>query len=393
MSNAMYRRGVNVPMHERMALPYNYLGAEQNAKEEHLKQLPPTTAQSTATVDNLSDNLIYFSSLFLREFVSTICLLVLASRLGSDLFIAGPIVALYINIVFRRPLNNPFVSMLACMSSGEWRKANVAGYPGFSREKTHWWEMLLFWVWLVAAQLSGAWVAAAARVHSDEVLGHEFIKNAAWGSGQLRMMANLADSESCWRKAYNESTTGIMEIPARLYRETDSTMFSPSCLADIQWRWWFMEEVGAVLFLIVGYIHIWRWLRWDDMVESNPAPSMEKYWEKIVTFSVASASLGMMNTIAFPTAHAGWHTSLYLYGYQTMSGDKHVTSTNLHEPMIRAFGGFCGCLLAVVYEWVVAWVSTPRDSAEDAKTGGWLDGLGEVLHKILYIMPTPAPSK
>jgi len=52
------------------------------------------------------DAVIYHTSLFAREFISTLCLLLLRSRLNSSLFIAGPIVTFYISIVFRRPLNN-----------------------------------------------------------------------------------------------------------------------------------------------------------------------------------------------------------------------------------------------------------------------------------------------
>jgi hypothetical protein len=387
------RRNRNVPMYELLDVPYNYLGAEV-AKES--KQTTVGGQQSgwfyPNTFPDNSDAVIYFTSLFLREFASTMCLFILTSRLGGDLFIAGPLVTLYINIVFRRPMNNPFVTTLACASSGEWKRANVSGYPGYDHAKTKSWEMILYWILLVIAQLLGAVCAAEIRTQSEDLLGHEFIKNAAWGAGQLKLMANVTDSSTCWNKddpLLGAAVNGAVEIPIRLYRDSDSTMLlGNSCLSSLQWRWWFFEDLSSVLFLIVGYIHIWQWLRWDDTERANPTPREERYWEKIVTFSTASASLGIMNTIAFPTAHAGLHTSLFLHRYQVLNDDKHVTSNEFNEPLIRAFGGMCGCLFAVVYEWIVAWLSSVDKNKEDSASQA-----GRLLHKMVYVSPVPDPVK
>jgi hypothetical protein len=315
------------------------------------------------------------------------CLFILTSRLGGDLFIAGPLVTLYINIIFRRPINNPFVTTLACASSGEWKKANVAGYPGFSA-LTKSWEMIFYWALLIVAQLLGAVCAADIRTQSEELLGHEFIKNAAWGAGQLKLTADLTESSTCWNKddpILGPAINNVVEIPIRLFRDSTSNMLlGDSCLSSLQWRWWFFEDLSSVLFLIVGYIHIWQWLRWDDMEKSNATPREERYWEKIVAFSVASASLGIMNTVAFPTAHAGLHTSLFLHRYQMLNDNKHVTSSEFNEPLIRAFGGVCGCLFAVVYEWIVSWLNRVDRNKTDtvSMTGG-------VLHKLIYVSPVP----
>ena len=125
-------------------LPQRVLRIPQSYYERPTKNhINPGTKTPPNTVPSLSDIQIYFPSLFLREFVSTICQLVLNSRLSSDLFIASPIVTLYVNIVFRRPLNSPYVTTLACLSASDWRKANVAGYPGFNKDKTRWWELAL----------------------------------------------------------------------------------------------------------------------------------------------------------------------------------------------------------------------------------------------------------
>ena len=368
-------RKSKLPLYQRMVVPHEFIGVEVTKVE------PATDAAPTSTACERSfDSLIYFSSIFLREFVSTICLLILNSRLGGDLFIAGPVVTLYVNIVFRRPLNNPFVSTLACMSSGEWKHANVAGYPGFNKEKTHWWELLLFWMLLLAAQLGAAATAAEVRAYNDRILGYEFIKGAAWGTGQMHMRANLEKSDTCWEQNYFSNGTKA-DIPIRLYRNDADKLFKDdACRGDVKWRWWFAEDLGATLFLIVGYIHVWRWLRWDDMETSNPNPRERRYWEKIVAFSVTSASLGFMTSIAFPTANAGLHTSLFLYRYQELNTDKNVMSNDMGEAGYRMLGGSAGCLLAVLYEWMVAYL----DSVEP---GNWAD---DVAHKMVYLMPTPA---
>jgi hypothetical protein len=302
-------------------------------------------------------------------------------------------VLLYINIVFRRPLINPFVSTLACWSTGDWKRANVAGYPGYSKDTTRFYELPLFWVWVVGAQLAAAAAAGSIRAYNDSIFGYEFIKNSAWGAGQIFLKTNMTENGSCWNKdlmktyPYSNTTWGqTMEIPAHLYKNPPVDMYANNaCLTDIQMRWWFVEDMGAVLFLIVGYIHIWKWLRWDDMQKGNPNPQMEPYWGKIVTFSVASASLAMMTAMAFPTAHAGLHTSLFLYVYEETSVNKHVTSNDLREPLVRALGGILGCLMAVLYEWMMS----ALDSMDNAKAG-WIYN---VAHKTLYITPIPEPAK
>jgi hypothetical protein len=366
-------------------LPQRVLRIPQSYYERPTKNhINPGTKTPPNTVPSLSDIQIYFPSLFLREFVSTICQLVLNSRLSSDLFIASPIVTLYVNIVFRRPLNNPYVTTLACLSAGDWRKANVAGYPGFNKERTRWWELLLYWMWMVTAQLCGAAAAAGIRAHNDRVLGYEFIKGAAWGLGQMHFRANVLDEDTCWDRAYFPPGSKTVEIPVRLYRNATETMLKSSCLADVQWRWWFAEDLAAVLFLIVAYVHIWRWLRWDDMDKSNPTDKEERYWEKIVTFSAATASVGVMTAIAFPTANAGLHTSVFLGIYQTLNTDKNVTSTTLNEPVLRAFGGACGCLLAIAYEWGLAWLDTKEKGRSE---------LADAAHKMLYNGAIPEAAK
>ena len=51
-----------------------------------------------------ADTGIYLSALCAREFGATFCQLLLASRLGGDVFYAGCLVTLYVNVVFRRPM-------------------------------------------------------------------------------------------------------------------------------------------------------------------------------------------------------------------------------------------------------------------------------------------------
>ena len=337
------------------------------------KRSPPPLEN---TVPPLSDALIYFPSLFLREFVSVVCVLVLNSRLGGDIFLAGPLVTLYVSIVFRRPLISPYVLTLGCLSAGDWRKANVAGYPGFNREKTRWWELALFWLLLLVAELTGAVAAARIRAFNDHILGYEFVKGAAWGAAQLNFRANLDHADSCWNREYFPNGSTQVEIPVHLYRNNVAAMFKTSaCITNTQWRWWFAEELGAVLFIITAYVHIWRWLRWDDMEKSNPNDREMRYWEKIVSFSTAAASVGLMTTMAFPTANQGMHTTVFLALYHTLNTDRNVASLDLNEPAIRAFGGACGCLLAIAYEWGLAWL----DSMDRGKS--WWADAG---HKMLY---------
>lgn len=295
----------------------------------------------------IPDTFIYHASLFAREFISTLCLFLLRSRLNGSLFIAGPIVTFYINIVFRRPLNNPFVLTFACLSAGDWKKANVAGYPGFKRGITEWYEIALYWLWLLIAQLSGAVAAAYIKDSYAESVGSEFIQGSAWGVNQVYLKVKKDSASSCWKNS-------TLPIPIQLFGNDTPDQLLESCKIQIQRTWWFLEDLCAVLFLIVSYMHIWKWLRWDDEEEGNPTCKQSRYWEKIVSFSAVTSVLSLTTAMTFPSAHAGWHTSLYIYVYQTLRSDIQITVISMYEPQIRAIGGFVGCLMAIAYEQMLA---------------------------------------
>jgi len=373
-SMSEWKRNTTTEMYQRIAIPQHYLAAE--TKDDKTIKIETSTTYSFTW-----DSAIFFLFIFLREFVSTVCLLVLNSRLGGDLFIAGPIVTLYINIVFRRPLNNPYVALLACASSGDWKNANVAGYPGFNKTTTSRLSMFIYFCILLTAELLGAFTAAEIRAHNDGILGYEFIKGAAWGSGQMYFKVNdMTTDKTCWNSTRFPNPTATSEISVRLDRsDTHKMLKSDACIADIQWRWWMAEDFGATLFLIVAYVHAWRWLRAEDMERSNPSPRTTHYWEEIITFSAASASLGFMTAIAFPTAHAGLHTSLFLLRYQDLTTDKTVTSNTLGEPYYRGLGGILGCVCAVAYEYAVA-------KLNEVKRGNTFT---DTLHKMLYFSEVP----
>jgi hypothetical protein len=347
-------------------VPCNYL------KQEALAKKPAAPVY---------DPFIYHTSLFIREYLSTFSQLLLTSRLGGDMLLAGPIVSFYVNIVFRRPMTNPLVLTLACASAGDWKRANVSGYPGFNAETTRKREMLAYWIWLLSAQLLGACTAAYARALNGRILGDEFIRNAASGTGQMYLRVNLSEKGSCWRRDGFGNSTKV-EIPIRLLGNlTESLLKDDTCLPSIQWRWWFAEDLAAALFLIVAYIHIWRWLRWVDKKKGNPEETQREYWTNIVIFSASSASLGLMNAVAFPTANTGWHNSMFAGVYQSLRPDLTVTSSDLREPYIRAFGSGVGCLLAMVYEWMLWWIEKCEDDKNNRSIAAGL------LHKIIYILP------
>ena len=316
--------------------------------------------------------LIYFS-LFMREWLSTYCLLLLNARLGGDFFIAGSVVSIYINIVFRRPLMNPFITIFACASAGDWKKANVSGYPQYKKGQTTPKQIFLYCTFLIATQLSAAAAAAGTRAFNSKILGDEFVKNAAWGTGQLKFKINATENhDSCWNIPAN--ATDIIEFPIR----STSSVKDDCILLDLQARWWFMEEVAAVLFFLVTYLHIWKWLRWDDMQENNPRDNEARYWAKLTFFSLASGGIGLMNTMTFPTANTGWHNSMYIYVYQRLRNDLVITSIDNYEPLIRALGGFVGCMLAVVYEWIVVGI----EDVDNAR--GWYKVVYKAAHIVLY---------
>ena len=353
---------MQIPMYQQLKLPKSYL-----------RTIAESSKPTIPKANDIYDTGIFIGSLFVREFLSTFCLLVLNSRLGKDNFIAGPIVTMYVNLFFRRPINNPFVLTMACLSSSDWGKANVVGYPGLTKDTSKW-HIYFFWLLMLTAQLVGAVTAAYLRAANDSRFGSEFIDGAAWGTGQLMLRANVADSNTCWNADNTLYIPGdIQNIPVRL---TNNNMIKNTCYGYMQGMWWFSEDMVAVLFLIVGYVHIWRWLRWQDMVDKSASEKDSRYWSNIIVFSAASASLGLMNTMTFPTAHTGAHTSLFLGVYQILKPEKVVTANFMGEPWFRAGGGLVGCMLGVVYEKAITYVNDSLNTD---------DSFAAFMHKVLYI--------
>ena len=162
----------------RIAIPREFMRASA------AKPPPPT-----------SDTGIYLFALCAREFGATFCQLLLASRLGGDVFYAGSLVTLYINVVFRRPMVNPFVLALAVWSAGDWKRANVMGYPGMIEAGTL--ARAAVGSLVLVADLGGALAAARLRADYGRTFGDEFVRNAAGGAGQLSLRVRDVGA-SCW---------------------------------------------------------------------------------------------------------------------------------------------------------------------------------------------------
>ena len=86
--------------------------------------------------------------------------------------------------------------------------------------------------------------------------------------------------------------------------------------------------MASMLFLIASYVHVWKWLRWDDLKDLNPADSEQRYWMKIAAFSAAVGIFNLMNAMAFPTANAGWHVSMYLVFHRNFA---EISSSVIHH--------------------------------------------------------------
>jgi hypothetical protein len=86
------------------------------------------------------------------------------------------------------------------------------------------------------------------------------------------------------------------------------------------------------------------------MEKSNPTDREMRYWEKFITFSMATVSVGFM-TLMFPAANQGMHKSVFLGVYLQLNTDKidkNVTSLSLGEKIhslvwesVWAFACYC----------------------------------------------------
>lgn len=314
------------------------LESDPNASKEE-QNAPKTPLQDPLPEKTLTVNEYRFAVLynFLKEFVCTIMLLILYSRLGSYSFSAIALVIFVMLVVFAFPFMNPYLYFHVAIAL---QQGNPPEYR--PTEPNFWikWRIVrkaVVVVLLITAQLCGAVTAAYMRKYFTDTYGVEFMTP--------------------------DATNGIAA-----YRfNTTSTITT----FDKQIRWTF-EEFFAVILFLVGVTHILdsvvgmitHGTEQSNKKQDDPKPEENKYDIFNIHFpasappvvgifyiAVLIAGLSLM----FPTAHFSIATSLYLYIVQTLTENdtplykNTLVDTENGEVGYRILGGIFGTLMVMGY--------------------------------------------
>jgi len=215
----------------------------------------------------------------LKEFAGVFTSLVCYSRIGIDnLLYSGGINLAMVLFVFGFPFLNPYLTTLM--------------YLGPLWDQKNMYKTLASWLVSVCAQVGGACTAGTMHTRLKKMYGQE---------------------------ALNTTYTYISDLPAS------------TCIAD---------EMFAVLFVLVGLLHLMRALTnailtrrfWDSDNKNAAALSIP-----LITCAVF---LVVAITHAFPSANQSLHITIFLAVIEAQSSDVCA---------YRSLGGFLGTLLALTY--------------------------------------------
>ena len=297
---------------------------------------------------------------FLKEYFSVTLLLLLQTRAFSYDFFTPALVFFIIFFTFRAPYINVWVLLFESFALGEWEEAVVH----YDTPTVGMWVIRI--ALLLIAQIGGVLSAAGCRVYFDTVYGVEVMSALPGISPALQVnITGLKQFDSYWNTGPRLSTlfaeglhNGTVQAALPLGSGHDlgitATAFS---------SWYILEDASYVFLLLVSIIHIWLVSGASERQALPSDPFKKDYWNFLFklcfTLTVVFAALYR----AFPTAHGGFHVSLYKYLYQTWNPNVNVYDSTNGEITSRVFGQILGLFLAWAYNKMLT--STLSDECAD----------------------------
>lgn len=263
----------------------------------------------------------------LREFIAVLVFLLCWSRIGPYVFDTTALAVFMTLVVFCLPLLTPYV---VCF-------VNIALD---SKPK------VLTIVLRVAVQVAAAAAAAYFRLYLDSVFGREVFSSVA---GPSALMLSKND-------------TALYHSMHELLKSEEISLLQAQC-------WWTFEEMFAVLFLLIGLVHIMESSK-DSGFLSRVGTNVNN--EGRTSFSIPTTAIFYISVLVaalrklFPTAHLGFTVSLYLTFLQSQTPEKNGLETlyvdnDNAEVGFRLLGGVFGTFFACVYVWVMYWWAPDKE--------------------------------
>ena len=291
-----------------------------------------------------------FGVMLLKEFCAVISVLVWTSRLGDFNWATTGMISYAAFVVFDFPFINPW--LYGVLRFGEYRP------KGGWTDPTATGKMFLHVLLFILAQCIGAIVAASMRYYFNQTYGTEMDTEASGAAGLVIM---------------HTVTVGNVTIPfvnrAPYYQQysDDPSGISQSNIG----AYWFFEECAAVMSLLLGVMHILIPEKAVDDSNRENHSEVNMCFKPFVSvysmFYMGAMMAGL--TMAFPTAHFGLQTTVFLAMLQQQQPWPFIIQLPA-EAGIRFFGGFCGMGLALA----VYYIYQALDSQQHPNADGVIRG-------------------
>lgn len=336
-----------------------------------------------------------------KEMFAVMTYLLCWSRLGRDTFFAGPVVLYVVLLAYSAPVLNPLLFwalrlgpyMNNSVSTKSWTSDMFMKNESFQTGR---FRMIASLFLIPGFQIIGVTLAALIRNSVISSYGIETL--APGGTGVASMMLYKDPTGTATSPAALSLFTLPMQInlpPSNMNMSQYNMNLSQNlpvstcsrttpypyekndaCVSGTDpWITYYVLEEAADTFFwcwVLFFLYEQGEYKLDQQknnVDDNPTQSPGVL--HALEISIAALGLNMM----FPTAHHGWHITLYWHFLQIFSKVEWFTAQELNLRLVGGFIGFLGAMLCYYFLDIVQYMfknRNPKSVFSNAKPNTWL---------------------
>ena len=314
---------------------------------------------------SFSEDMPLIISVFFREIVAVMLLLVLESRVSGYDLMNKPLILFLVLITVRLPYINSYAYIFESASMYKYKSHSRHGSRS-DAQNSYWFHSVYFVVVLVAHILGAIW-AAWLRVWFDVQYGTEI----QLVSGPVLKFGIKTDVSALSRYDSTFFPEDRYSCFASKGANTTQTVWFPLlhlenyCITDTNIQAWYIGEEMAYVFLLCTCL-MHSWIATSATKDGKPGsanPFVKEYWNKLFRLSVLLTAVNLALARAFPTAHGSFHNTIFAYYYQRWTPGAEQIDDRHGEFFFRVLGGVVGALLAIAYNAMVASTQDPNGDA------------------------------
>ena len=322
-----------------------------------------------------------FLSGHVKEMLAVITFLLCWSRVGRDDFLAFPAILYVVLITYCAPILNPILfwalrlgPYLNTSSNGFTLTAdNLSQSPILTNTatKTGMLRTVASLILIPGFQILGVLFAALIKHSLMDSFGTETLVGGGGGVSSMRLYSDpyppalppFLPETVLVNGTMRSINTTCSKQTAYPYEKNSACVHETGATT---WNMWFiLEEATDTFFFCWAIFYLYEQGEYllskqtEQEEEENPTKSPGVYQ----SMQIALVALGLCKM--FPTAHHGWHITLYWYFLQNITGHEWYTTNELN---MRLLGGFIGFLAIMFFYYILDLIDMlPLFNKEDNK--------------------------